>query len=122
VAQGQRGRHGRVHGSQLRRSSQPSWATTWPEGMKQALAYYRAASPQLEATIDDIFAAGDRVALRWSARGTHLGEWLEGPDWAPLYDERDHHLPDRRRQGGGRLEQHRGEPHGGRTAVVYRRR
>jgi hypothetical protein len=90
--------------------------------MKQALAYYRAASPQLEATIDDIFAAGDRVALRWSARGTHLGEWLEGPDWAPLYDERDHHLPDRRGQGGGRLEQHRGEPHGGRTAVVYRRR
>ena len=32
VAQGQRGRHGRVHGSQLRRSSQPSWATTWPRG------------------------------------------------------------------------------------------
>jgi predicted SnoaL-like aldol condensation-catalyzing enzyme len=48
-----------------------------PEGMKQALTYYHSASPELEATIDDIFAAGDRVALRWSARGTHLGEWLD---------------------------------------------
>src|SRR5215207_3626328 len=44
------------------------------------------------------------------------------PDWTALYDERDHHLPDRRGQGGGRLEQHRGEPHGGREAVVDRRR
>jgi predicted SnoaL-like aldol condensation-catalyzing enzyme len=48
-----------------------------PEGMKQALTYYHSASPELEATIDDIFAAGDRVALRWSARATHLGEWLD---------------------------------------------
>jgi predicted SnoaL-like aldol condensation-catalyzing enzyme len=94
-----------------------------PEGMKQALTYYRAASPQLQATLDDILAEGERVALRWSARGTHLGEWLDvPPDWTPLYDERDHHLPARRGQGGGRLEQHRGEPHGGREAVVDRRR
>jgi predicted ester cyclase len=50
-----------------------------PEGMKQALTYYRTAFPALEATVDDIFAAGDRVALRWSARGTHLGEWLGVP-------------------------------------------
>jgi predicted ester cyclase len=50
-----------------------------PEGMKQALTYYRTAFPELEATIDDIFAGGDRVALRWSARGTHLGEWLGVP-------------------------------------------
>jgi len=50
-----------------------------PEGMKQALTYYHSASPELQATIDDIFAEGDRVALRWSARGTHLGEWLDVP-------------------------------------------
>src|SRR5215212_6432229 len=48
-----------------------------PEGMKQALTYYRSASPQLQATLDDILAEGKRVALRWSARGTHLGEWLD---------------------------------------------
>jgi predicted SnoaL-like aldol condensation-catalyzing enzyme len=50
-----------------------------PEGMKQALTYYRAAAPELQATLDDILAEGDRVALRWSARGTHLGEWLDVP-------------------------------------------
>ena len=50
-----------------------------PEGMKQALTYYHSASPELEATIDDIFAAGEKVALRWSARATHLGEWLDVP-------------------------------------------
>jgi predicted ester cyclase len=50
-----------------------------PEGMKQMLTYYRTASPELRATLDDVFAAGDRVALRWSARGTHQGEWLGLP-------------------------------------------
>jgi predicted SnoaL-like aldol condensation-catalyzing enzyme len=50
-----------------------------PEGMKQALTYYRTASPQLQATLDDILAEGERVALQRSARGTHLGEWLDVP-------------------------------------------
>jgi predicted ester cyclase len=50
-----------------------------PEGMKQALTYYRTAFPSLKATVDDIFAGGDRVALRWSARDRHLGEWLGVP-------------------------------------------
>jgi predicted ester cyclase len=50
-----------------------------PEGMKQALTYYHTAFPTLKATVDDIFAAGDRVALRWSARATHQGEWLGVP-------------------------------------------
>jgi predicted ester cyclase len=50
-----------------------------PVGMKQALTYYRTAFPELQATLDDILADGDRVALRWSARDTHLGEWLGVP-------------------------------------------
>jgi predicted ester cyclase len=50
-----------------------------PEGMKQALTYYRTAFPELQATLDDILADGDRVALRWSARDRHLGEWLGVP-------------------------------------------
>ena len=50
-----------------------------PEGMKQALTYYRSAVPELQATLHDIFAEGDRVALRWSARATHQGEWLGVP-------------------------------------------
>ncbi len=50
-----------------------------PEGTKQAITTYRTAFPDLQATVDDIFAAGDRVALRWSIRGTHLGDWLGIP-------------------------------------------
>jgi SnoaL-like polyketide cyclase/Stage II sporulation protein E (SpoIIE) len=47
--------------------------------MKQTLSTYRTAFPELQATLDDIFAAGDRVALRLSARDTHLGDWLGVP-------------------------------------------
>jgi len=50
-----------------------------PEGTKQAISTYRTAFPDLKATVEDIFAAGDRVALRWSFRGTHLGDWLGIP-------------------------------------------
>jgi predicted ester cyclase len=50
-----------------------------PEGMKQALTYYLRAFPDVKGTIEDIFAGGDRVALRWSARASHLGEWLGVP-------------------------------------------
>jgi len=50
-----------------------------PEGTKQAISTYRTAFPDLKATVDDIFAAGDRVAFRWSFRGTHLGDWLGIP-------------------------------------------
>jgi predicted ester cyclase len=50
-----------------------------PEGTKQAITTYRTAFPDLQATVDDIFAAGDRVAFRWSFRGTHLGDWLGIP-------------------------------------------
>jgi hypothetical protein len=44
-----------------------------------AITTYRTAFPDLKATVDDIFAEGDRVAYRWSTRGTHLGDWLGIP-------------------------------------------
>jgi predicted ester cyclase len=50
-----------------------------PEGTKQAITTYRTAFPDLQVTVDDIFAAADRVAFRWSFRGTHLGDWLGIP-------------------------------------------
>src|SRR5918999_1743223 len=54
----------------------PSGLLPGPEGTKQAITTYRTAFPDLQATVDDVFAGGDRVALRWSIRGTHLGDWL----------------------------------------------
>jgi steroid delta-isomerase-like uncharacterized protein len=57
----------------------PSGLPPGPEGTKQAITTYRTAFPDLKATVDDIFAAADRVTLRWSIRGTHLGDWLGIP-------------------------------------------
>ena len=37
---------------------------------KQSIADYRAAFPDLAFTIDDIFAADDKVVYRWTGQGT----------------------------------------------------
>jgi steroid delta-isomerase-like uncharacterized protein len=38
---------------------------------------YRIAMPDLNVSVDDLFATGDKVAMRWTARGTNDGE-LQG--------------------------------------------
>jgi steroid delta-isomerase-like uncharacterized protein len=40
------------------------------EASKQSIADYRAAFPDLSFTIDDAFAADDKVVIRWTAEGT----------------------------------------------------
>ncbi len=50
------------------------------EGAKQYAAALRQAFPDLESTIEDQIAQGDKVVSRFSARGTHQGETEEfGP-------------------------------------------
>jgi predicted ester cyclase len=44
------------------------------EGAKQFAATYREAFPDLENTIEDMVAEGDKVVVRFRARGTHQGE------------------------------------------------
>jgi len=47
------------------------------EGYKQWVRMTRAAFPDLQITHEDIFAGeGDRVVTRWTARGTHKGEFM----------------------------------------------
>jgi steroid delta-isomerase-like uncharacterized protein len=41
--------------------------------IRQALQPYLVAFPDLRFTIEDQIAEGDRVATRWTARGTHQG-------------------------------------------------
>jgi steroid delta-isomerase-like uncharacterized protein len=50
-----------------------------PAGVKQAWTGFRAAFPDLHATIDDLVAEGDKVAVRGSFRGTHQGELMGIP-------------------------------------------
>jgi|SRR5437588_4395005 len=48
-----------------------------PEVFKRTVMTYRSAFPDVRITVDDVIAAGDKVALRWHSEGTHRGE-LEG--------------------------------------------
>jgi predicted ester cyclase len=57
----------------------PSGLPPGPEGLKKLIISYRSAFPDLKITLEHIFAEGEMVAFRWSARGTHLGTWLGIP-------------------------------------------
>jgi steroid delta-isomerase-like uncharacterized protein len=46
------------------------------QGVKALMAAYLAAFPDLYFMIEDIFGAADKVALRWTAYGTHIGELM----------------------------------------------
>ena len=45
------------------------------EELKAAIANFRAGFPDAQFTIEEMIAEGDKVAYRWSARGTHHGEY-----------------------------------------------
>jgi steroid delta-isomerase-like uncharacterized protein len=47
-----------------------------PEGFEQFVRLYRTAFPDLKLTIEDQVADGDRVATRFTARGTHRGDLM----------------------------------------------
>ena len=47
-----------------------------PEAIAHFLATWRAAFPDLAITVEDLVAAGDRVAAHWTLRGTHRGPFL----------------------------------------------
>ena len=47
-----------------------------PEGVKQWVTAVRSAFPDVHFSIEDLFAAADKVTLRWTVRGTYQGEFL----------------------------------------------
>ncbi len=53
--------------------------TPGPATIAQFLVAWRAAFPDLAITIEDLTAAGDTVAVRWTLRGTHRGAFLGLP-------------------------------------------
>jgi steroid delta-isomerase-like uncharacterized protein len=49
------------------------------EGYKKFFMALRGAFPDLEFTIDEQVAEGDKVVVRWTARGTHDGDYFGIP-------------------------------------------
>lgn len=45
------------------------------EGTKQLATAFRTAFPDLQITHEDAVAAGNNVAIRWTARGAHRGDF-----------------------------------------------
>ena len=50
-----------------------------PEDVKRLVGGLRAMLPDLEIEVEDVIAEGDKVVLRWTIRGTHLGAF-----WTPV--------------------------------------
>ncbi len=55
-------------------TSQPIDSTS----VKHTARFWRAAFPDLQITIEDLIAEGDRVVCRLTFRGTPQGEWVRG--------------------------------------------
>ena len=53
----------------------PPAATPDIAGLGRAFRRVRASFPDFRATVEDLVAEGDRVAYRWTFRGTHLGNF-----------------------------------------------
>jgi hypothetical protein len=49
-----------------------------PEAIKVSVALYRAAFPGLRITMEDVTTDGDRVMLRWTARGAPVADTSGG--------------------------------------------
>ena len=49
------------------------------EGFKQFLAQFREAFPNVTSTTEDVIVDGDKAAVRYTARGTHRGEFMGIP-------------------------------------------
>ncbi|MBI5291407.1 MAG: ester cyclase [Chloroflexi bacterium] len=54
-------------------------ATPGREGLKQLFTMFSAAFSDASSTIDDLIAEGDKVAWRWTFRGTHIGPFMGIP-------------------------------------------
>jgi len=64
-----------VAGDYLGHSSTPEAETHGREGYRQFYTGLRQAFPDLQVTVEDQIAEGDRVVTRWTAHGTHEGEF-----------------------------------------------
>ncbi len=49
------------------------------EGLRWFAEMYRSAFPDIQMTVEDVIAEGDKVVTRWTVRATHQGELMGIP-------------------------------------------
>jgi predicted ester cyclase len=107
----------------------PNWvyygysaASAGKGGLKERLGPRFTAFPDYHVTIEDLIAEGDKVVVRYTARGTHRGVFLgtapTGKAIVYQSSTRGRYSPVRRRSGCGTLELPR--PRNSPTVVVSR--
>ena len=75
-----------------------------PEGVEGFVSQFLPSFPDLQHTVEEMIVDGERVAVRFSAHGTHTGAWMHfaptgksirytGVTWARIADGRiiEHH-------------------------------
>lgn len=50
---------------------------TRPEGVERFVSQFLLSFPDLQHTVEAMIAEGDQVAVRFSAQGTHTGQWMD---------------------------------------------
>ena len=48
-----------------------------PAGVERFVSQFLESFPDLQHTVDEVIAEGDRVVVKFSAHGTHTGQWME---------------------------------------------
>jgi steroid delta-isomerase-like uncharacterized protein len=70
----------------------PPGTAEGPEGVRQVLQMLASAFPNLQMTIEDLIAEGDKVAARTTFSGTHLGVFLGIPPTGKSFTQRQIHI------------------------------
>jgi steroid delta-isomerase-like uncharacterized protein len=47
-----------------------------PDRIKRIMTAFRAAFPDLQVTVEDVVVQGEKEVVRWTARGTHQGTFM----------------------------------------------
>ena len=57
----------------------PPGLVNGPEEFRQLVQTFRTAFPDVHLTAEDIIPAGEKIVVRWTSRGTHLGPLMGIP-------------------------------------------
>jgi len=57
-----------------------------PEGVERFMSQFLLAFPDLQHVVEDMIVDDDRIAVRFSAQGTHSGAWMQfAPTGKPIH-------------------------------------